>query len=125
VSAFDGSCVYVLAPQARPNPYLVAIDTTTDKVAQEANVSDGGSLGLLRLCEPIYPGGRRDQPGAGEASVNGFPADFAVTPSGLNFVCATPPGASAAKTIRATFSRTPKPSFRFLAAASYRVYFIT
>jgi hypothetical protein len=57
--------------------------------------------------------------------VNGYPAGLAVTPSDLSSLCATPPGASAAKTITAPLSRTPKPSFRFLAAAIYRVYFIT
>ena len=93
----DGSRVYVFAPQARPNPYLVAIDTTTYKVAQEANVSNGGSLGPLL----VSPDGSQLYYEVGYANeyiqvvdaislaplkqipVNGFPSDLAVTPSGL------------------------------------------
>jgi YVTN family beta-propeller protein len=93
----DGSRVYVFAPQARPNPYLVAIDTTTYKVAQEANVSNGGSLGPLL----VSPDGSQLYYEVGYANeyiqvvdaislaplkqipVNGYPSDLAVTPSGL------------------------------------------
>lgn len=96
----DGARVYVFAPQARPNPYLVAIDTTTYKVTQEANVSNGGSLGPLL----VSPDGSSLYYEVGYASeyiqvvdaislapvkqipFNGYPVGLAVTPSGLLLV---------------------------------------
>jgi YVTN family beta-propeller protein len=92
-----GSRVYVFASQARPSPYLVAIDTTTYKVTQQANVSNGGTLGPLL----VSPDGSQLYYEVGYANeyiqvvdaitlaplkqipVNGYPTDLAITPSGL------------------------------------------
>jgi YVTN family beta-propeller protein len=93
----DGLKVYVFAPQARPNPLLLAIDATTYQVTRTANVPNFGSLGPLL----ISPDGTRLYFEVGYANeyiqivnaatlgllnqipVNEYPSDLAVTPSGL------------------------------------------
>ena len=97
VASPDGSTVYVLAPQARPNALLLAVDTTTYQVRQSASIPNLATLGPLlispdgtELYFEVGYGGEYIQVVAAatlallkQIPVNEYPSDLAVTPSGL------------------------------------------
>jgi YVTN family beta-propeller protein len=93
----DGSRVYVFAPQARPDPLLLVIDTTTYQVIHTAAIANIASLGPLLVSpdgtqlyfevgyanEYIQVVDTRTLTLLQQIPVNEIPSGLAVTPTGL------------------------------------------